>query len=130
VHTPYDIFGRGGGKTEAAWNSLPIATVTVERCFSAMKLLKSALRNKMGDDYMRNSLICYIETELLDKIPNEVIVEHFHARNRRGIKRKAMFSGFLLVLAFSFEFDIFLHYRLEIRNCIKKTSVMPTRRQV
>jgi hypothetical protein len=84
----------------------------------------------MGDDYMRNSLICYIETELFDKIPNEVIVEHFHARNRRGIKRKAMFSGFLLVLAFSFEFDIFLHYRLEIRNCIKKTSVMPTRRQV
>jgi hypothetical protein len=107
--------------------TLPVATATVERCFSTMKLLKSALRNKMGDDYMSNSLICFVEKELLDNIPNEVIVKRFHATNHRGIKRKVMFSGFyylvsVLVLIFSFEFDIlcFLHYRLETRNCTKK----------
>ena len=39
----------------------PVATATVERCFSAMKLVKNALRNKMGDDYLSNSLICFVE---------------------------------------------------------------------
>jgi hypothetical protein len=58
-------------------------------------------------------IICFVEKELLDKIPNKVIVGRFHAiKNHRGIKWKVMFSCFsylvsVLVLAFSFEFDIF-----------------------
>nr|XP_020153595.1 uncharacterized protein LOC109738882 [Aegilops tauschii subsp. strangulata] len=52
--------------------TLPVATATVERCFSAMKLVKNALRNKMGDDYLSNSLICFVEKEMLDTIPNEL----------------------------------------------------------
>jgi hypothetical protein len=43
-----------------------------------MKFVKSALRNKMGDDYMSHSLICFVETKLLVQIPNEVIVQRFH----------------------------------------------------
>jgi dimeric dUTPase (all-alpha-NTP-PPase superfamily) len=53
--------------------TLPVATATVERCFSAMKIVKSALRNKIGDDYMSHSLICFVEKQLLDTITNEVI---------------------------------------------------------
>jgi hypothetical protein len=83
--------------------TLPVATATVERCFSAMKLVKSALRNKMGDDYMSHSLIRFVEKELLDNIPNEVIVGRFHATNRRGVKRKVIFLMFFLyTVNFSF----------------------------
>ena len=59
-----------------------------------MKLVKNALRNKMGDDYLSNSLICFVEKEMLDNITNEVIVKRFHVKSRRGMKRKeVMFSS-------------------------------------
>ena len=65
--------------------TLPIATATVERCFSAMKIGKNALHNKIGDDYLSHSLICFVEKELLDTISNEVIVDRFHKmKDRRG----------------------------------------------
>lgn len=65
--------------------TLPVAIATVERCFSAMKIVKNALRNKIGDDYMSHSLICFVEKGMLDTITNEVIVDEFHKmKNRRG----------------------------------------------
>ena len=67
--------------------TLPVATATVERCFSAMKIVKNALRNKIGDDYLSYSLICFVEKQFLDTITNETIVDRFHKmKNRRGIK--------------------------------------------
>lgn len=50
-----------------------------------MKIVKNALRNKIGDDYMSHSLICFVEKGMLDTITNEVIVDEFHKmKNRRG----------------------------------------------
>lgn len=40
---------------------LPVATATVERGFSAMKLVKTTFRNKMGDTWLNDCLITYIE---------------------------------------------------------------------
>ena len=40
---------------------LPVATATVERCFSAMKIVKTDLRNKIGDEFLNAALICTIE---------------------------------------------------------------------
>ncbi|KAJ9565472.1 hypothetical protein OSB04_001438 [Centaurea solstitialis] len=57
--------------------TLPVATSTVERAFSAMKLIKSDLRNKMGDDFMSNCLISYIENDVSDSISNDTILENF-----------------------------------------------------
>ena len=31
--------------------TLPVATASVERCFSTMKLMKTYLRNRMGDEF-------------------------------------------------------------------------------
>ena len=56
---------------------LPVATATVERCFSAMKIVKTELRNRIGDIYMSNSLICYEEKEELLKVTNEAVVCRF-----------------------------------------------------
>jgi hypothetical protein len=63
--------------------TLLVATATVERCFSAMKIVKNALRNKIGDTYLSHALICFVEKEMLNMIPNEVIVEMFYSMKDR-----------------------------------------------
>ena len=40
---------------------LPIATATVESAFSAMSIIKTDLRNRMGDDWLNHIMVCYIE---------------------------------------------------------------------
>ncbi|XP_076957989.1 uncharacterized protein LOC143633606 [Bidens hawaiensis] len=47
---------------------LPVATTTIERCFSGMKFVKSDLLNRMGDENLSDSLICYIEKDLLRNV--------------------------------------------------------------
>ncbi|CAH9130400.1 unnamed protein product [Cuscuta epithymum] len=63
---------------------LPVATATVERAFSVMKIIKTALRYQMGDDYLTDCVVCYIERDVFRHIDNEVIVQHFqNMRTRR-----------------------------------------------
>ncbi|KAG2539393.1 hypothetical protein PVAP13_9NG471214 [Panicum virgatum] len=50
---------------------------TVERCFSSMKIVKTSLSNRMGDDHLSHSLICYIEKEEMKKVSNEAVVHRF-----------------------------------------------------
>ncbi|KAJ9560496.1 hypothetical protein OSB04_005656 [Centaurea solstitialis] len=40
---------------------LPVATSSVEHAFSAMKLIKTSTRNKMGDQFLSDYLVSYIE---------------------------------------------------------------------
>jgi hypothetical protein len=62
---------------------LPVATATVERAFSAMNIIKTERRNKMNDEWMNNSMICYIERELFASVEDGKILKHFQAlRNR------------------------------------------------
>ncbi|XP_057471022.1 uncharacterized protein LOC130759834 [Actinidia eriantha] len=64
---------------------LPVATATVERVFSAMNIVKNRLRNRMGDEWMKNSLIVYIEKDIFDCIDNETIMQNFQKmKTRRG----------------------------------------------
>ncbi|XP_057461087.1 uncharacterized protein LOC130751498 [Actinidia eriantha] len=46
--------------------TLPVTTATTERAFSAMKHVKTALRNKMEDEFLADSMIIYIKRELLN----------------------------------------------------------------
>ncbi|XP_071713714.1 uncharacterized protein [Rutidosis leptorrhynchoides] len=64
---------------------LPVATATVERCFSAMKLVKSELRNRMGDDFLNDCLIGAIEKEALFNTKDESVMKRFQKmEDRRG----------------------------------------------
>ncbi|XP_028062659.1 zinc finger MYM-type protein 1-like [Camellia sinensis] len=64
---------------------LPVATVTVERVFSAMNIVKNRLRNRIGDEWMNDSLIVYIERDIFDGIDNDTIMERFQKmKTRRG----------------------------------------------
>jgi hypothetical protein len=56
---------------------LPVSTATVESCFSAMKIVNTYLRNRIGDKYMSNSLICYVEKEEMLKVTNEAVIHRF-----------------------------------------------------
>jgi hypothetical protein len=63
---------------------LPVATATVERCFSAMKLVKTYLRNRLNDDSLSDNDICYVEKEEMKKVTKEQVVDRFmKIRNRK-----------------------------------------------
>ncbi|XP_028100920.1 zinc finger MYM-type protein 1-like [Camellia sinensis] len=56
---------------------LPVATATVERIFSAMNIVKNQLRNRIGDEWMNDSLVVYIERGIFDGVDNGTIMENF-----------------------------------------------------
>ncbi|CAD6214306.1 unnamed protein product [Miscanthus lutarioriparius] len=56
---------------------LPVATTTVERDSSAMNIIKTERRNKMNDDWLNSSMMCYIERDLFASIEDEKILKHF-----------------------------------------------------
>jgi hypothetical protein len=40
---------------------LPNATASAERCFSALKIVKTDLRNRIGDEFLNGCLISIME---------------------------------------------------------------------
>ena len=64
---------------------LPVATATVERCFSKLKLVKTDLRNRMGQEYLNNAMVCAVEKDFLREVKDEDVMERFQAmKKRRG----------------------------------------------
>lgn len=63
---------------------LPVATTTVERAFSAMKLVKTEARNGMSDGWMSDSLLTFIEKDIFFELNIKTIAKRFQGmRNRR-----------------------------------------------
>jgi hypothetical protein len=62
---------------------LPVATASVERIFSAMSIIKTDLRSKMGDGWLNDLMICYNEKEIFRKIDNEKIKKRFQEMKKR-----------------------------------------------
>ena len=65
--------------------TLHVATASVERCFSAMKLMKTATRNRIGDEFLSDCLVCYIEKELFESVTNKTVVKRFQSMRERRI---------------------------------------------
>ncbi|XP_075094987.1 uncharacterized protein LOC142173330 [Nicotiana tabacum] len=64
---------------------LPVATATVERVFSAMKLIKTDLRSRMDDEFLSSCLVPYMKKGVFSLIPNEAIMNTFqNMKIRRG----------------------------------------------
>lgn len=57
--------------------TLPVSTATTERAFSAMKLVKTRLLNKMDDGFLRDCLVTYIEKEIAVGISTDAIIDEF-----------------------------------------------------
>jgi hypothetical protein len=56
---------------------LPIVTASVERIFSAVKIVKTDLRNRIGDGFMNDCVVSFVEQEFLHAIPNDDIIVRF-----------------------------------------------------
>ncbi|GJS82456.1 zinc finger MYM-type protein 1-like protein [Tanacetum coccineum] len=64
---------------------LPVATATVEICFSTMKLIKPDLRNRMGNRFLNHALVCSIEKEVFINVKNEDVMKRFQSmKDRKG----------------------------------------------
>ncbi|KAL4614323.1 hypothetical protein ACB092_07G045800 [Castanea dentata] len=63
--------------------TLSVATATVERSFSAMKYIKNELCNRMGDQWMNDCLVVYIEKDVTCSIDNETIMQRFQNMKTR-----------------------------------------------
>ena len=64
--------------------TLPVSTATTERVFSAMKLLKTSLRNRMEEEFLADNMIVYIKKEIARNFIIEMIMDEFYSmKNRR-----------------------------------------------
>ena len=63
---------------------LPVATATVKRAFSAMNIIKNRLCNQIGDQWMNDCLVIYIEKDIFKTIKCEEIMQFQNMKNRRG----------------------------------------------
>ncbi|KAG2630629.1 hypothetical protein PVAP13_3KG538480 [Panicum virgatum] len=77
---------------------LPVATASVERIFSAMSIIKTDLRSKMGDEWLNDLMICYNEKEIFRKICNEKIKKRLLLRMNNGCHRRAASISFVIWL--------------------------------
>ena len=56
---------------------LPVATAGVERSFSAMNIVKTQLRNRIGDKWLNDLLVTYIERDVFLTVKSEDIIQRF-----------------------------------------------------
>ncbi|KAL5769062.1 hypothetical protein ACOSQ2_015845 [Xanthoceras sorbifolium] len=68
--------------------TLPVSTATTERAFSAMKLIKTSIRNKMEQELLANSMVIYIEREIAETIDSDFVIDMFDILKNRKIRLK------------------------------------------
>jgi hypothetical protein len=64
--------------------TLPVSTATTERSFSAMKIIKNKLRNKMNAGFLADNMSVYIEKEIAANISSDTIIDEFKALATRN----------------------------------------------
>ncbi|XP_019253823.1 PREDICTED: uncharacterized protein LOC109232509 [Nicotiana attenuata] len=67
---------------------LPVATATVERAFSSMKFTKNDLRSRIGDGFLNDCLVCFIDDEVFESVPNDAIIDRFQNMTSRRVQSK------------------------------------------
>jgi hypothetical protein len=62
---------------------LPVATASVERVFSSMNYVKNKLRNKMGEQFLNDCLVTFLEREFFLQVKDDEIIARFQKGNHR-----------------------------------------------
>jgi hypothetical protein len=63
-----------------------VSTASVERVFSVMNFVKNKLRNKIGDQYLNDCLVTFIEREFFLQVKDKDIINRFQTMKNRRIK--------------------------------------------
>ena len=66
--------------------TLPVSTATTERAFSAMKIVKTRLCNKMEDAFLADNLVMYIEKEIVQEFDTDSVIDYFQKMKTRRAK--------------------------------------------
>ncbi|KAI5021452.1 hypothetical protein ZWY2020_058182 [Hordeum vulgare] len=64
---------------------LPVATADVERVFSSMNYIKNKLRSKMGQMFLNDCLVTFIEREFFQQVKDDDIITSFQALKSRKV---------------------------------------------
>ena len=62
---------------------LLVVTITVERAFSTMNIIKNRLRNQIGDQWINDCLVTYIQKYIFKTIKCEEIMQRFQNMKNR-----------------------------------------------
>ena len=65
---------------------LPMATISVEKVFSAMIFVKTKLENKMGDSLLDDCLVIFIGWDIFFEVDEDDIIKIFMSLRKRRIK--------------------------------------------
>ncbi|TYG89641.1 hypothetical protein ES288_A12G116100v1 [Gossypium darwinii] len=68
--------------------TLPASTTSSERAFSAMKIVKTRLHSKIEDDFLKSSLVMYIEKEIAENFDINEIIDDFSKVNDQRVQFK------------------------------------------
>ncbi|XP_028063439.1 uncharacterized protein LOC114266723 [Camellia sinensis] len=63
--------------------TLPVSMATTKRAFSAMKILKTRLRNRMEDDFLSSYLLTYAEKDIAQDFDVDSIIDAFYIMTER-----------------------------------------------
>jgi len=66
---------------------LPVATASVERVFSALVIVKTKSRNKLGDIVLDDCLQTFIERDIFFQVDEDDIIETFMSLRKRRINK-------------------------------------------
>ena len=66
--------------------TIPVIVASVERSFIKLKLLKSYLRSAMTQERLNDLAMIALESDMLEKIDYERIIEDFISKNAQRIK--------------------------------------------
>ncbi|XP_066333860.1 uncharacterized protein [Miscanthus floridulus] len=66
---------------------LPVATMSVERVFSALVIVKTKSRNKIGDTVLDDCLVTFIERYIFFQVNEDDIMETFMSLRKRWINK-------------------------------------------
>ncbi|XP_006656751.1 uncharacterized protein LOC102711629 [Oryza brachyantha] len=64
---------------------LSVATAGVERVFSSMNYIKNKLRSKMGQQYLNDCLVTFIEREFFFQVKDKDIITYFQNMEHRKV---------------------------------------------
>jgi len=63
--------------------TLPVSIATTEISFSAMKIIKTRLQNKMEDEFLADNMIIYTEKEITEIFRSDSIIDEFRDLKER-----------------------------------------------
>jgi len=81
-----------------------VSIATTKRSFSAMKITKTRLRNKMNDEFLADNMIIYIDKEIAENFSSDSIIDEFRdLKERRTILYICVIS-FLVIIILNYVF--------------------------